>query len=239
MRPESPFYEKSLNSLANSPVFRDLDRPTLENILAECSLKTWPKSAVIFPEHNQEWFHFIIKGRLEVSKINVDSGREVTIFMCNKGDVFDLLAILQNKKHDVLSTVLEDLECLVAPMPVAREWLIKYPELNKNFLPYVGKHLYELESMTSDLALYDTTARLVKLILRSTEKKSKSNQHYPVKLIDNLSHEQIAKMIGSVRVVVNRSIQKLKQEGIVSTKRNAIIIEDLEKLKENYSHHFN
>jgi len=239
MKPESTYYGKSLTVLANSPIFKGVNDETLGKILANLSRKTWQKNAVIFPEHNQNWFHVITKGRLEVSKINADSGREVTIFIYSEGDIFDLLSILQSQKHDVLYTVLEDLECLVAPMSIARDWLFKYPELNKNFLPYVGKHLYELESMTTDLALHDTTARLVKLILRSTDASSEKDSYYPVKLIDNLSHEQIAKMIGSVRAVVNRSIQKLKREGIVSTKRNSIIVEDLEKLKENYSHHFN
>jgi len=239
MNPESSTFEKSLRIMTKSPIFKGVSKEVLEKILASLSLKSWQKNAVIFPEHNQEWFHIIAKGRLEVSKINVDTGREVTIFIYSEGDIFDLLSILQSRKHDVLYTVLEDMECLVAPMSLAREWLFSYPELNKNFLPYLGKHLYELESMATDLALHDTTTRLVKLILRSTDKSSERNSYYPVKLIDNLSHEQIAKMIGSVRSVVNRSIQKLKREGMVSTKRNSIIVEDLEKLRETYSQHFN
>jgi len=239
MNPESSAYEKGLRIMTKASLFKGVSKEVLEKILVNLSLKSWQKGAVIFPEHNQKWFHIMTKGRLEVSKINVDTGREVTIFIYSDGDIFDLLSILQSQKHDVLYTVLEDMDCLVAPMSLAREWLFSYPELNKNFLPYLGKHLYELESMATDLALHDTTTRLVKLILRSTDKSSESNSYYPVKLIDNLSHEQIAKMIGSVRAVVNRSIQKLKREGMVSTKRNSIIVEDLEKLRETYSQHFN
>ena len=54
-------------------------------------------------------------------------------------------------------------------------------------------------------------------------------------LINNLSHEQIAKMIGSVRNVVNRHIQDLKNSQLLSVKRKSLEINNIQKLLEEFN----
>jgi len=49
-------------------------------------------------------------------------------------------------------------------------------------------------------------------------------------LINDLSHESLAEMIGSVRVVVNRQLQHWKQEGIVDAHRGYLMVEKLNEL---------
>ena len=125
---------------------------------------------------------------------------------------------------------MDDLEVLVAPIEVAREWLYTHPGFNKALLPYLGKQLRYFEESASDLVLYDTWTRLVKLILRNTD--SQTGKLY---LINDLSHEQIAKMIGSVRNVVNRHIQDLKNSQLLSVKRKSLEINNIQKLLEEFN----
>jgi DNA-binding transcriptional regulator LsrR (DeoR family) len=65
----------------------------------------------------------------------------------------------------------------------------------------------------------------MKLLLKNIDKSVKN---FP--LIHNLSHEDIASMIGSVRQVVNRQLQELKKEGIINIRRKQIAVNDLNKL---------
>jgi hypothetical protein len=51
-------------------------------------------------------------------------------------------------------------------------------------------------------------------------------------LINTLSDEAMARMIGSVRVVVNRHIQDFIKMGLISTTRGELVVRDLEKLRE-------
>ena len=74
----------------------------------------------------------------------------------------------------------------------------------------------QIANLTFDLALEDTGTRLMKLFLKHTVQ----NNPYPnLKLINDLSNEELAGMIGTVRVVVNRYMQKLKEEGIIDAHR--------------------
>lgn len=52
-----------------------------------------------------------------------------------------------------------------------------------------------------------------------------------MRLISNLTHDSFARMIGSVRAVVNRHMQIWKKQGILDLKQKKIIIKDLEALK--------
>ncbi|MEA3372966.1 MAG: helix-turn-helix domain-containing protein, partial [Campylobacterota bacterium] len=76
--------------------------------------------------------------------------------------------------------------------------------------------------------------RLAKLILRYINRDStdQNDKAYPVKLINDLSHEVLAQMIGSVRKVVNLNIQELKKEGVIASIRGKLSIKDLQKLLE-------
>lgn len=51
-----------------------------------------------------------------------------------------------------------------------------------------------------------------------------------MKLINDLSHDMIAKMIGSVRAVVNRSMQKLKADEVLETTRKEKRVKNLSEL---------
>ena len=87
-----------------------------------------------------------------------------------------------------------------------------------------------MENLASDLSLYDTTTRLVKLIARNIEQEDGKQT---LKLINNLSHEELANLIGTVRKVLNRSIQALKKEGLIDIKRKEICIKDSQTLLEH------
>lgn len=84
--------------------------------------------------------------------------------------------------------------------------------------------------MASDLSLYDTTTRLVKLIAKNIEKQGDKQT---LKLINNLSHEELASLIGTVRKVLNRNLQSLKKQGLIDVKRKEIFIKDSQNLLEH------
>ena len=92
-----------------------------------------------------------------------------------------------------------------------------------------------LANLAGDLALHDTETRLARLILRHAQQKESGQ---PLRLIHNLSHESLAEMIGSVRVVVNRQLQHWQREGVVVTRRGELIIKELETLLKKALHFF-
>jgi len=230
MRKDSPYYQPSIDILQSVSLFNGVNGVMMEEILGYFSPMTLPKKTFIHPWQTQISLFVIIKGRVKVSTINPSNGREYIISLLNKGDVFDVISLLDAKEHEVNIETIEEVQLLKMPIQTARNWLEKNPEFNKNFLPYIGERMRYLENNSSGLALSDTMSRLAKLIIDNVDTHNKIKDEFPVKLINDLSHESLAQMIGSVRKVVNLNIQELKKEGIISSVRGKLSVNNLEKL---------
>ena len=182
------------------------------------------------PEECMEHFFVILEGRVKISQINFENGKEQILYLLSKGDMYDIITLLDAKVHENVAMALDDVTLLVFPIELFREWIETKPSFNKLFLPYVAKQLREVETLASDLSLYDTTTRLVKLIAKNIEKQGDKQT---LRLINNLSHEELASLIGTVRKVLNRNLQSLKRQGLIDVKRKEIFIKDSQHLLEH------
>jgi CRP-like cAMP-binding protein len=234
MKPESPFYEHCVGVLKDSLLFSALDEPTLQTMLSIYRRETWVKGARFPPKQATEFFTVVISGRLELTRINPETGRQITLFTLAAGDAFDVVTLLDGREHDIQPVALDPLEVILAPLEAVRQWVETQPTFNRAFLPYLGEKVRELENLSADLALYETVKRLALLILQQATPDPPVNDkgHKRPPLINTLSDEAMARMIGSVRVVVNRHIQDFVQLGLISTTRGRLVVRDLEKLRE-------
>jgi CRP-like cAMP-binding protein len=174
-------------------------------------------------------FYIIIEGRLKVYQYNPHNNREQTLYLLGPHDMFDVLTVLDGLRHDVMTEAIDTVKALELPIEKVREWLDTNPAFNRAFFPYMAKQMRQVEELATDLSLYDTSTRLMKLILKNLDLKN------PVKhlgLLQNLPHEEIASMIGTVRHVVNRHLQQLKREGILNIERKRLAVNDVKKLLE-------
>jgi CRP-like cAMP-binding protein len=174
--------------------------------------------------------YVIIEGRVKITQVDPESGRSVALFLLKEGDIFDVFSLLDGKEHIVFPIPLDHVFLLSISLERAREWIEEHPEFNQAFLPYLGEQMRHLEAFGQSLVFHDTTTRLANLILKHTDTCDIEKDHYPVTLINNLSHESLAELIGSVRSVVSTQMQKLKEEGVIISKRGHMAVENLEKL---------
>ena len=231
MQKTSPLYGKAFDVLKNSNLFGALSDAVLHDMISEGEEGSWKKADIIDSDISTKYLHILLSGKLKISQVDPESGRSIVIFLLGSQDIFDLFSLLDGREHIVQPVVLDHIEFLRIPLERAREWIREHPEFNETFLPYLGKHMRELEEFSESLVFHDTSTRLAKLILRHIHAcKESDDEHYPVKLINNLSHESLAEMIGSVRSVVSTQMHKLKEEGAIVSRRGHLAVKNLEKL---------
>ncbi len=224
------------NILNKTPLFSGLKEEELRKMISECRLTRWDKSADIDNDEGIDIFNIIVEGRIKLMQTDPHSGRSIAIFLLERGDVFDVLSLLDGRKHICTPVAVSETYMLRVPMATARKWLETYPEFNERFLPYVGQLMRRLESFAETVVFDDTATRLAKLILQHTEKgKLDEENNYPVKMINNVTHELLAEMIGSVRSVVTAQLRKLKEDEIILYKRGYFAVKKLEELIERYN----
>ncbi len=172
------------------------------------------------------YFYIFLSGKVKIFQMNLRTSKEQTIYLMSRGDLFDTVALLDGKSHDVMVEVLEPGHAMRLPIGTAREWMYDYPVFGEIVLKYVAAQLRQVEELASDLTLYDTQERLLKLIVQNMERKD-ANGHG---ILDGLSHTELANLIGTVRHVVDRHMRQLKKEGILEDVRRKISLKNYEKL---------
>ncbi len=85
------------------------------------------------------------------------------------------------------------------------------------------------EELATDISLYSTYERLTKNLFF---KNINPNNHHYYKLLQNLSKTEIAKLLGTIRHVIERHLRIFREKNIIQNKRKNISIRDIYKLLE-------
>ncbi len=190
---------------------------------------TFKKGETLFSgDELLKYFYIVMHGKIKNYQMNLDNGKEQTIFILREGDMFDTIVLLDGEAHDVMYEALEDSEVLQLPMEEVRKLLRTNEAFNRMFFPYLAKQMRHIEELATDLSLYSTSERLIKLLLENMD----PNKRLKYKLIQGLSNTEIAKLIGTVRHVVERHLKALKADGTIATKNKDVQILNANKLLE-------
>lgn len=206
-------------------LFDNLNDSLKKDINKYATLVEFKKNESFFSsEDAMKNFYIFLSGKVKIYQLNLENAKEQTIFLLGIGDMYDTITLLDGKAHEIVTEVLEDGEALCLPINKVREWMDTNPAFNRIFFPYLASQMRKIEELATDLSLYSTSERLMKLILKNVVPNGTKN------LLHNLSRVEIASLIGTVRHVVDRHINELKDDGAIEVKRKKIIIKDIKKL---------
>lgn len=233
MKRDPVYYRHCKDVLSRSPLFAGLEECLLDDMLSLFRRDTWRRGVHLDPAIFQQRFYLLIEGRLEVMRINPQTGRGITLYILGPGDGVDMVTLLNTQAHEVEPVALDDVALISVPIDAARDWIDRHPEFNRNFLPYLGEQMRRMEDLAADLALHDTMTRLARLILRhvAPQHPQSVDGSYRLKLIHDLHDEALARMVGSVRQVVNRHLQHWRKQGILQRRKFHTKVTELESLE--------
>jgi len=228
MLQHSSNFERYHSILSQSPLFHGCDREFLLDRLLQLEPEEFQRNALVLDvQQTPDKFCIIAEGRVKIVSRAEGSEREITLFLLGPGDAFDVVSLLDQQAHNMSAEAVDNVALLSASAEQVRTWIASHPDFNRTFLPYLGRKLALLSQLATDLTLHDTGVRLARLILRHVDMDSPTHD---VRLINNLSHEELANMVGTVRVVANRQIQNLKRQGIIDARRGHLMVKDLDGL---------
>ena len=210
-------------------IFKELDQSFEEQFLKYGKILSFKKKETPFLDDELfRYFYIVLKGKIKSYQLNFETSKEQTLFVYRGGDMFDTLILLDGKPHDVLYEVLEKTDVLELPIAKVREWLKTNEQFNRHFFPCIASQIRHTEELASDISLYSTSERLSKLLLQNM---NPTDNHY-YQLLQNLSKTEIAKLLGTVRHVVERHLKELEEDEVIENSRKNIFVKDTYKLLE-------
>lgn len=166
---------------------------------------------------------FVKKGCLRAFMLS-EEGREITLYRLYAGDTCTLSAscIIKAITFDVYIDAEEDTEAFLINSQVYNQIAEKNVYL-ENYALSVTVERFSDVMWTMQQILFMSMDKRLAIFLTDESAKTESDTI-------QLTHEQIAKYIGSAREVVSRMLKYFADEGIVSTGRNGIDIIDKKRL---------
>ncbi len=220
--------DEEFGQLTQSSLFQGLGKAVLQKIAPLLDVEQWSSRQIVMaPEATCKRFYVLLRGRVKITRQNLETGRELTLFLLGPGDGFNIVSLLDGERHEVIAVTLDPVIAVSVPIATWHDWLDLYPSLRNAMRHYIDQQMRQLSELATDLALHDTMARLAHLILHNYE-ESRVNPRRD--LLHGLSHEELAHMIGTVRVVVNRLLKELREEGIIECQGGEVHVLNLQKL---------
>jgi len=166
----------------------------------------------------------VLEGQLRTYILS-EEGREVTLFRVLSEEVCVLSAscLLDSITFDVLIEAAVDTEVLVLPSAVLKQLTEKNP--------YVELYLYKAATEKFSDVMWTMQQILFLKIDQRVAQFLWDEMIQKNSMTLSLTHDEIAKYIGSAREVVTKVLKYMVKESVVELKRGAVIILDKEKLR--------
>ncbi len=219
-------YRYYLETLSENELFKDVPPESLKALLDISTPIVWSnKTTIADTEKTLFTFYIVISGKIKAYNFDQKNNRQLTLFILSKNDVFDVCTLMKGCLHDIYYETLDQTEVLAIPLFKMRKWMNDNTNIINSFFGYIISKMQRLEEYVIDVSLEDTPTRLAKLLFKNMN--SSSNK---IELINDLSHKELAQLIGTTRAVINRHIQEFKKDGIIKVERKYIKILDLKAL---------
>lgn len=153
-----------------------------------------------------------------------EDGRDITLYRLHKGDICMLSAscVLQTITFDVFVDAEENSECYVISGSAFAEVSARNPQIKIFALETAVSRFSDVMWVMQQILFMSMDKRLA-IFLADESARTKSDTIA-------LTHEQIARYIGSAREVVSRMLKYFANEGIVEVSRKGIKILDKKQL---------
>jgi CRP-like cAMP-binding protein len=180
-------------------------------LLSKTQKKVWIKKGedAFNSLDTQNYFYFIMSGKMKIYQLDFATSKEQILYMLSRGDMFDVVALLDGSKREYISEVLEDVELIEMPIEEIESLILQDAQFRQFFYSYLASQLKSMEELAVSLSFYDVYQRVLQLFTRFTHMQDNKPT---LKVIDNLKHDDIASMIGTVRKVLNRTQGKKEKK---------------------------
>ena len=205
-----------LNTLRRNPYFDDLPEELLKEIAERMQLRGLERGEILFWEDDPcAGLHIIEQGSVKLYRIS-PQGRQYIIRVLQEGETCNEVPAFDGGTNPVNVETLERSKVWVIEAEMLRDLVKAHPDFALKVLSNFGKNLRGLVRLVSEMAFYQVTNRLARLI--SELPAEEPRPHW--------TQEQLAAQLGTVREVVARSLKELERSGAIRIEDRRIHVAD-------------
>ena len=209
------------NLLKLYPALADLSATDFEALLDPGRQMTLPAGSQIFAEHQPcQGFPLVVEGSIKVLK-QAPSGRELLLYRVRPGGscIITSSCLLGHTDYNARGIAESSLTLLAVPVPLFSRLMREHTPFRDFVFHLFAERISELMQLVEEVAFARLDQRLAKALLAREAATL------------NLTHQQLADELGSVREIVSRLLKGFAAQGLVSLGREQVTITDRDGLQ--------
>ncbi len=211
-----------LGYLSRINIFEMLPRQALTEVDKVAPMNVVPKGTLIMdPEHQPDVLYMLKEGRVRIYKVSAE-GKEFTTALLGPGNIFGEVGNFSTGTRGSYAEALEDSLLCVMRKPDVERLMQQHPQLALKVVEVLSSRLRQVQELMEHLAMGDVRSRLLYLLLRLAAEFGAEDDGPWTLIRADLTHQDLASMIGATRETVSATIGSLAREGIVKTGRKEI-----------------
>jgi CRP/FNR family transcriptional regulator, anaerobic regulatory protein len=195
------------------------DLKLLEAIQTHGKLATFKANDIIMePGIYIKSVPILLSGSIKILREDQE-GKEVFLYYLDPGDTcaISLTCCSAYKPSEVKAIVEEPATLLFIPVQLHEQWTNEFKQWKEFVSMTYQKRFQELLKVVDEIAFRKMDERLLSYLA----KKARQSDSQDIKI----THQDIAKELGTSREVISRLLKQLENDGVVSLGRNLITLE--------------
>ena len=217
-------------SLKKVPFFSDLQEEALQALADSALTLYFSKGELIFLEGGPCPGLFIVhSGAVKIFKMS-PAGREQILGIEAPGRPVAELAVLDEGPYPASAAAVEDTVLFMIPKAEFHRLCRHHPDIAFRIIRSLAGRFRKLVGLVEILAFLEVGQRLARFLVEriTLEGKSAANG---IEVQVDMSHQDIASRIGTVRELVSRSFSRFQEQGLLTVKNRTVTVLDMDRLK--------
>lgn len=204
--------------------FNGLSPDELESVkkFIACEKTIEKGETLLFEDEQSDYMYFVISGMVKVYKRSVE-GREQILNIASKGESLNDVSTFDGGVSAANMLAMTPVHLYCVKKKDMYTLVTKYPKVALNAASVLAARVRRDSSLVEVLSFGQVISRLAGLILKQAAAGAE--------LLPHFTQQDLASMVGTSRVVVNRSLRTMEEQGAIRLQRRRIVITDEEILK--------
>ncbi|MDR2836975.1 MAG: Crp/Fnr family transcriptional regulator [Azonexus sp.] len=202
--------------LALYPALAGLTAAQQASLAQPAAVMRLPAGTQVFAERQPcQGFPLLLEGRIKVCK-SAANGRELMLYRVEPGGscIISSSCLLGRSDYNARGIAETPLTLLLLPIPVFAELMFAHAPFRDFVFHLFAERITELMQLVEEVAFARLDQRLARLLL------ARQNDTL------NITHQQLADELGSVREIISRLLKGFAAQGLVSLGREQITLTD-------------
>lgn len=203
------------------PALASLPTAQLAALLPPGAIMHLPAGTQVFAEHQPcQGFPLLLEGSIKVIKLAAN-GRELMLYRVTPGGscIISSSCLLGHSDYNARGIAETPLTLLALPVSVFAKLMVEHAPFRDFVFHLFADRIGELMQLVEEVAFARLDQRLAKLLLARQETTL------------NVTHQQLADELGSVREIVSRLLKGFAAQGLVTLGREQLTVVDREGLQ--------